>query len=111
MWVDESQCKWLGKDEQKVGVTERERGGGEATNGLRRVRRCGRYSVPVVVVQCRCSDHSMQIRKKIKSWRAGELKRGRRGRTDRGRRNEKREEDENTGSQHVEREDRTRNSY
>ena len=28
VWVDESQCKWLGKDEQKVGVTERERGGG-----------------------------------------------------------------------------------
>ena len=27
VWVDESQCKWLGKDEQKVGVTER-RGGG-----------------------------------------------------------------------------------
>lgn len=28
---------------------ERERGGGKATNGLRRLRRCGRYSVSATV--------------------------------------------------------------
>lgn len=30
VWMDESQCKWLGKDEQKVGVTER---GGKPQTG------------------------------------------------------------------------------